>query len=62
MRLLYMAKHNKVCEACLLGGGVWGHAPQENFLISDFLRSFLVPFWGEIARVGQPTAKSSHCV
>ena len=28
--------------------------PQEKF--SDLLRSFLVPFWGEIARVGWPTA------
>ena len=23
---------------------------------------FLVPFWGETARVGRPTVKSSHCV
>ena len=33
-----------------------------DFRHSDLLRSFLVPFWGETARVGQPTAKSSHCV
>ena len=26
------------------------------------LRSLLVLFWGETARVGRPTAKSSHCV
>ena len=32
------------------------HAPPGKFLISDLLRSFLVPFWGEIARVGLPTA------
>ena len=32
-----------------------GHVPQEKFLISD-LRSFLVPFWGETARVGRLTA------
>ena len=32
--------------------------PPRKFGISDLLRSFLVPFWGEIARVGQPTAKS----
>ena len=25
-------------------------------------RSFLVPFWAKIARVGRSTAKSSHCV
>ena len=33
-------------------------SPQENFLISDLLRSLSVPFWGETARVGRPTAKS----
>ena len=30
--------------------GVWGHAPQENFMIFDLLRSFLVYSWGEIAK------------
>ena len=40
--------------------GVWGYLLPEKFLISDFFRSLLVPFWGEIARVGWPTAKSSH--
>ena len=30
--------------------------PPEKCLISDVLRSLLVPFWGETARVGQPTA------
>ena len=50
-------------EARALGGcGMWGHVPQENFLISGLLRSLLVPFWGETPRVGRPTAKSSHCV
>ena len=33
-----------------------GHAPPGKFLISDLLRSLLVPFWGETARVGRPTA------
>ena len=33
-------------------------SPPENFLISNLLRSLSVPFWGETARVGQPTAKS----
>ena len=32
------------------------------YLISDLLRSFLVPLWGEIARVGQPTAKTVNVV
>ena len=38
---------------CLLGG-VGACPPQENFLISDLLRSFLVYSWGEIAKVGRP--------
>ena len=29
--------------------------------ISDLLRSFRVQSWGEIARVGEPAAKPSHC-
>ena len=33
-----------------------GHVPTGKFLISDLLRSLLVPFWGETARVGRPTA------
>ena len=53
-------KQNKACEVRLLGG-FGGMPPQEIFFISDLLRSFLVP-WGEIARVGRPTAKPSHCV
>ena len=36
--------------------------PPGKFLISDLLRLFLVLFWGETARVGQSTAKSSHSV
>ena len=27
-------------------------------MISDLLRSLLVPFWGETARVGRPTANT----
>ena len=42
--------------------GSGGMLPQRKFLISDLLRLFLVPFWGEIARVAWSTAKSSHCV
>ena len=34
-----------------------GHVPPGKLLISDLLRSLLVPFWGETARVGRPTAK-----
>ena len=43
---------------------VWGHAPPfpGKFAISDLLRLFLVLFWGEIGRVGRPTAKSSDCL
>ena len=44
----------KAREARLLGGS--GACPPGKFLISDFLRSFLVSFWGKIARVGRPTA------
>ena len=33
-----------------------GHVPPGKFLISDLLRSLLVPFWGETARVERPTA------
>ena len=33
-----------------------GTCPLGKFLISDLLRSLLVPFWGETARVGRPTA------
>ena len=36
--------------------------PPGKFLISDLLRSLLVPFWGGTVRVGRPTSKSSHCV
>ena len=42
--------------------GVWGHASPGNILISDLLRLFPVLFWDEIAGVGWPTTKSSHCV
>ena len=38
---------DKVCKVCLLGD--LGACPPG-------FRSFLVPFWGEIARVEQPTA------
>ena len=31
-------------------------SPEEKFLISDLLRSLLVPFWGETTGVGQSTA------
>ena len=33
-----------------------GHVPLGKFLISDLLRSLLVPFWGETAKVGRPAA------
>ena len=41
----------------------WGTCPPrgKSWFYIDLLRSFLVPFWGETARVGWPTAKSSHC-
>ena len=39
----------KACVARMLGG-VWGHAPQENFMIVDLLRLFLVYSWGETAK------------
>ena len=45
---LYLTKLDKAREA--RQRGVWGHAALEIFLISD-LRSFLVPFLGDIARV-----------
>ena len=35
---------------------MWGTCPPGKFLISYLLRSLLVLFWGETARVGQPTA------
>ena len=38
-----------------MGGGGGDISPPEKFLISDLLRSLLVPFWGETARVGRPT-------
>ena len=39
-------------------GCVWhvGTGPHRKTLISDLLRSLLVPFWGETERVGRPTA------
>ena len=40
----------------LVGVARGGHVPAGKFLISDHLRSLLVPFWGETARVGRPTA------
>ena len=36
--------------------GTWGICPPEKILISDPLRSLLVAFWGETARVGRATA------
>ena len=33
-----------------------GHVPPGKCLIPDLLRSLLVSFWGETARVGQPTS------
>ena len=48
---------HKTCERARARGGARGdRSPQENFLISDLLRSLLVPFWGETGRVGRPTA------
>ena len=35
---------------------VGGHVSPGKILILDFLRSLLVPFGGETARVGRPTA------
>ena len=59
---VYVTDHIKR-EARTLGVcGMWGHVPPGKFLISDLLRPLLVPFWGETARVGRPTAISSHCV
>ena len=43
-------------------GGVWGHAPQGKFWISDLLRSFLVYSSGEIPKGRWPTTKSKCCV
>ena len=42
---------------------IWGHARTGNFnfLISDILRWFLVPFWGKLTRIERPTATSCHC-
>ena len=40
--------------ASLLGG--LGACPQGKFSVSDLLRSFLVYSWGEIVKVGRPTA------
>ena len=39
-------------------GGVarGGHTPPGKLLISDLLSKLLVPFWGETASVGRPTA------
>ena len=47
----YLVERNKAREVRLLRG-CGGMPPPGKFLISDLLRSFLVPFWGEIARVG----------
>ena len=47
-----IAKHDKV-------GGCGGMFPQENFRPSEIVSGAVL---GEIARVGLPTAKSSHCV
>ena len=49
----------KVHVARLLGRSGGKPPYPENFLISDLLRSFLVYCWGEIAKVGRPTAKPS---
>ena len=38
------------------------YVPPGKFFILDLLRSLLVSFWGETARVGRPTAKCSRCV
>ena len=38
-------------------GGSGGMPPPRKFFTSDLLRSFLVLFWGEIARGGRPTAE-----
>ena len=51
-------RHLSARSAC--ARGVWGHAPQENFWISGLLRSLLVQFWGERARIRRPAAKCSH--
>ena len=57
--LLYLAKRSQESMWSVPTREVWGHAtstPLRKFLISDFLRSFLVLFWGKIARARRPTA------
>ena len=49
------------CAKCTHYRGL-GASPTCKFLISDLLISFLVLFRREIAGVGRPTAKSSHCI
>ena len=56
---VYLVKRNKVCEVHLLGES-GGMPPPRIFFSFQTFWLFLVPFWGEIARVGWPTAKSSH--
>ena len=49
------------CNKSRPSKGMWGHASPGKVWISDLLRSFLVQSWDEIARVGEPAAKPSHC-
>ena len=51
-------QHHKRASRALGGSG--GMPPQEIFGISGLLRSLLVQFWGERARIRRPAAKCSH--
>ena len=52
-----------IAKARMLGGvACKDMSLHKNFRFQTFRDHFLVPFWGETARVGWPTAKSSHCV
>ena len=53
---MHVTKVTKRIKRALGGVAHGGGSPPRNILISDLQRSLLVPFWGEIARVGRPTA------
>ena len=54
---MHVTDRIKRAKRALGGVARWGGTcPPRKILISNFLRSLLVPFWGETARVGRPTA------
>ena len=48
--VIFSTQSVHVCASACKSKGVWGHAPPENLLHLDALRSHLRPFWGKVRK------------